>query len=47
MSFPGSIDLRPGWDPATMLLDDGIHPNELGVATLTDTILEALRPADR
>ena len=47
MSFPGSIDLRPGWDPATMLLDDGIHPNELGVAMLTRTILDALRPGDR
>ena len=46
MSFPGSIDLRPGWDPATMLLDDGIHPNQLGVATLTRTILDALGPAD-
>ena len=43
MSFPGAIDLRVGWDPETMLLADGIHPNELGVATLTRTILEALR----
>ena len=43
---PGPIDLRPGWDPATMLLDDGIHPNELGVAALTRTILDALRAED-
>ena len=43
MSFPGAIDLRIGWDPATMLLDDGIHPNELGVATLTRTILDAVQ----
>jgi lysophospholipase L1-like esterase len=43
LAVPGAIDLAPGWDPATMVLPDGIHPNELGQAHLTRVILGALR----
>lgn len=43
LAIPGAIDLARGWDPATMVLPDGIHPNELGQATLTRVILHALR----
>jgi lysophospholipase L1-like esterase len=43
LALPGAIDLLPGWDPATMVLPDGIHPNEAGQAQLTRVILDALR----
>jgi lysophospholipase L1-like esterase len=43
LAIPGAIDLARDWDPTTMVLPDGIHPNELGQAALTRVILDALR----
>jgi lysophospholipase L1-like esterase len=43
LSFPGSIDLSTTWDPATMLVPDGVHPNRLGVTTIAETVLDTLR----
>jgi hypothetical protein len=36
------VDNRPGWDPETMLLEDGIHPNDAGHRHLADAIDAAL-----
>jgi len=33
-----------GWDPATMLTDDTVHPNDAGHARMTQAVLNASRP---
>jgi lysophospholipase L1-like esterase len=35
----------PGWDAATMLADDTVHPNDAGHAYLATAVLEAVRAA--
>lgn len=42
MALPGAIDLTVSWDPATMLVNDGVHPNPLGVEALAQAILAGL-----
>ena len=34
-----------GWDPATMLDDDTVHPNDLGHATIAAAAVRAYRQA--
>ncbi len=43
LSFPGAIDLWSAWDPSTMLVPDGVHPNRAGVEAIAATVLAALR----
>jgi len=43
LAHPGAIDTWPGWDPATMLAPDRIHPNRAGVEHLAAAVLKALR----
>lgn len=42
--FPNAIYVpaEPGWDEATMLREDGLHPNDRGAAYLATTVLDAL-----